>query len=260
MFKLLTITTLIIFVAFQGLDLYAQKIKVITTSIQDVDNKLVIKYDIQNQKPGQSFKVTLEVTSSSGNLLAVKSLNGDIGDNVEGGLNKQIVWDYNADGIVLQDNINIEIFADPIIDKNLPAKHIGVGKALMLSTICPGLGMSKIEKGKPYWLMGIVAYGTLGYSYILNKKANENYDSYIANTDKNINDELLSDSQSQNKLSKTMTYTAIGIWGINLVWTAIKAKNSKQKDLVITNNQRLQFYPGYDPWTKTTCFNLKLQF
>jgi hypothetical protein len=242
-----------------SLGLKAQKIKVVTTSIVEIDNKLVISYDLVKSKETQQFYISLEITSSTGNKISIKSLEGDIGNQVTGGTNKQIVWDYNADGIVLHDNINIEIFADPIIEKILTTK-VSTGKALILSTILPGAGLSKIEKGKPYWLIGTAAYGLLGYSYMLNKKANENYDSYISNTDKTLNDQLLSDSQRQNKLSKTMAYTAIGIWSVNMVWTAIKAKKSKAIDISYIKNKNLQFCAGYDPWTKTAGFNLKLRF
>ncbi len=252
---------LLIFLSFaQGNDLNAQKIKVVTLSIQDIDNKLVINYDFVKSKEKQHFKVTLQITSSSGNPITIKSLSGDIGEDIPGGPDKQIIWDYNADGIVLQDKINIEIFADLIIDESEPVKSISGGKAILLSTIVPGLGLSGLDKGKPYWLMGIAAYGTLGYSYILNKKANENYDSYLANTDKDINDELLSDSQSQNKLSKTMACTAAGIWGINMIWTAIKAKNRNKKNIGLLSNPNFNLYSVYEPFTKTSGLGIKLTF
>jgi hypothetical protein len=259
MYKLIFSSLLFILFNLYGINMHSQKIKVVTISIQDIDNKLVINYDLVKSKETQQFNVSLEITSSSGNRISIKSLKGDIGNQVTGGTNKQIIWDYNADGIVLHDNINIEIFADPIIEKSLTI-NVSTGKALFLSTILPGLGITKIERGKPYWIIGVAAYGTLGFSYIMNKKANNEYEGYLANTDEKLNDELLADSQCQNKLSKTMAYTAIGIWGINLVWTAIKAKNSKQKKISSLNNKNFQFYTGYDPWTKTAGFNLKLRF
>jgi hypothetical protein len=250
---------LFILLCLQGIHSNAQKIKLVTISIEEIDNKLVIKYDIVKGKENQLFNISLVISGSSGNIISIKSLKGDIGENIPGGHGKTIIWDYNADGIVLQDNINLEIFAEPIMNESIELKTVSTGKALFLSTILPGLGLSKTDQSKPYWLMGVLAYGSLGYSYLLNKKALDNYDSYLANTDEKLNDGLLSDSQSQNKLSKTMAYTAIGIWGINLVWTTLKAKNCKNKNLV-HNKKNFDFIAAYDPFTKTLGMNLKLKF
>jgi hypothetical protein len=260
MHKLLLKLTILLLFTTCSIHLYSQKIKVQTKSIEEIDNKLVVKYDLAKSKTDQKFNISIEITGSNGYILQTKSLSGDIGKNISGGTKKQIVWDYNADGIVLNETINIEVLADPIFEESLTIESVSMGKALFLSTILPGLGMSKIEKGKPYWLMGCAAYGTLAYSYILNKKANENYDAYLTNTDKTLNDELLSDSQHQNKLSKTMAYTAIGIWSISLVWTAIKAKNTNRKIISNLNNKNFDFYTGYDPFTKSAGFNLRLRF
>jgi len=245
---------LFIFLNLQGTNILAQKIKVTTKSIEDIDNKLVIKYDLVKSKANQHFKVSLEITSTKGLSISINALSGDIGDSIPGGINKQIVWDYNADGIVLNEDISIVVIA------NLLETDVSMIKALALSSIWPGLGMSKMEKNGPYWLMGIVGYGSLGASVFLNKKANENYESYKENTLDELNDGFLSKSQSQIKLSKTLAYSAIGIWGINLVWTAIKAKRYNQKTISMLKKQQLFFYTGYDPHTKTKGFTLKYRF
>jgi hypothetical protein len=254
MMKLLTIITFSILLILQGFELIAQKIKVVTTSIEDVDNKLLIKYDLLKSKAAQYFIVSLEITNSEGYPIPVKSLSGDIGDNISGGTNKQIVWDYNADKIIMQQDINIQVVA------YLKGEKVGLSKALILSTLWPGMGMYKKDKGKPYWMLGIAGYGSLGASYFLNKKANDNYDAYIRNNVDEQNDKLLSKSQNQNRLSKTVAYSAIGIWCINMVWTTIKAKNFKQKGVAMYKNQNLIFYTVYDPYTKTSGFTLKLNF
>lgn len=232
----------------------AQEIKVNTTSIEDIDNKLVIKYDIINSTEDQNFDITLQILTSARGVITTNSLSGDIGKNVKGGKNKQIIWDYTSDNIVLQDNINIIVAAD------LMKNSVGIGKALILSAVCPGLGISTLDKGKPYWLLGVVGYASLGASYLFNKKANDNYNLYIKNTDESLNDGLLADSQSQNKLSKTMAYTAIGIWSVSFIWTAIRAKNKNQSTISMLNQQKIFFYTGVDPYTKTAGFSLKYRF
>jgi hypothetical protein len=243
-----------------GLNLLAQKAKVANTSVEDVDNKLVITYDILNAKASQSFNVSLEITGSSGDVISAYSLSGDIGENVTGGSNKQIIWDYNSDRIVVNEMIYFEIIALPIQSGISEVKDVNTGKAILLSTILPGLGLTNIKSGGPYWLMGIAGYGCLGASYFYNKKANESYTTYLENTDASQNDELLSDSQSQNLLSKTFAYSAIGIWSINIVWTAIAANRLKQKKIGLINNRNLLLYAGFDPFTKASSFTFKLNF
>jgi hypothetical protein len=75
-----------------------------------------------------------------------------------------------------------------------------------------------------------------------------------------LNDELLSESLNKEKLSKTFVYSAIGIWGINLVWTAIKAKHNNQKTTTMLNKQQFFFYSGFDPYYKTTSLIIKYRF
>jgi hypothetical protein len=237
-----------------GQSLNAQKIKVEIKSVEDIENKLVVKYELLKSKSSQKFRVSVELNYSNGNRIPIKSLSGDIGENISGGSFKQLIWDYNNDGIILQDEITIEVSA------NLTGEEVGLSRVLLLSTIVPGMGLNRIEKKKSYWLLGIAGYGCLGTSWLMNKKANDSYDLYLANTLDNQNDKLLSKSQDQNKLSKTMAYTALGFWGINLVWTAIKAKNGKQKTIAMNHHQKLLFYTAYHPLCKTPVLCLKYHF
>jgi len=253
MLKLLLPFCFAFFFNLQAFDLFAQKIKAITTSIEDVNNKLVVKYGLIKSKDKQRFKVALIIRGASGQIITTNALSGDIGDNIAGGPNKQIVWDYNTDKIVLDEEIKIEVVA------SLIKPDVGLGKALALSTLWPGWGLSKLDK-KPYWLLGIAGYGCLGVSYVMNKNANSNYQYYLDNTQDELSEGFLSKSQSQNQLSKTMAYSAIGIWGINLVWTAIKAKKTNQSAISMLNKQKLFICTGFDPYTKTQGFTLRYRF
>ncbi|MFN8258563.1 MAG: hypothetical protein U0W24_22935 [Bacteroidales bacterium] len=232
----------------------AQKFQVTTKSVEDIDSKLIINYDIIKGKPTQKFKVTLVIKGSSGGIISTKSVTGDIGENVTGGNNKQIKWDYNADKIILNDSINIEVFA------TLLPNRISTSKALLLSSVCPGLGILKIDKGKPYWLMGVGFYGSIGASVLLNKKASDNYNVYLNNTVDELNADLLSTSQNQDQLSKIFAYTAVGIWGINMIWTAVKAKKANQSTISMLQKQKLFFSANYDPFFKTNGFIIKYKF
>ena len=59
-----------------------KKVKIETTSLEIVDNKLVIKYDFVKSKKNQLFDVWLEITTASGKKLNASSLSGDLGNNV----------------------------------------------------------------------------------------------------------------------------------------------------------------------------------
>ena len=234
--------------------LIAQKTTVEITSVEDVDNKLIVKYNFIDSKESQRFNVTLEITSSTGQYIQANSLSGDLGNRISGGQNKQIVWDYMADGFVMSGNLNFEVIA------LLTSAEFNMARSLFLSTVCPGLGLNSVDKSHPYWLMGVAAYACLGTSFYLNKKANDNYSSYLSNTEDNLNDELLNKSRNQNKLSKTFGYSALGIWGINLVWTVVRTHQKNKTSIGSINNRNLKFYSVYDPILKTNGFGLNYRF
>ncbi len=252
MIKLLITCLLTMLLGFQVTELIAQNVKVQTTSIEDIDNKLVVKYEIIDSKVSERFNVSIEITSSTGQNIQPNTITGDVGNKISGGPDKQIVWDYAVDGFVMKGNINIEVIA-------IPLANFSLAKSLFLSTLYPGLGIYKIDKKKPYLLFGVAGYGCLATSIFLNIKANDNYNSYLNNTDDNLNDDLLTKSQSQNNLSKTLAYSTIGIWGINLIWTAIKVKQKNNLTLSMLDKQLL-FYSAYDPNTRTNSLMLRYRF
>ena len=233
----------------------AQKVTVETTNLEIIDNELIIEYNFIKSKENHRYNVWVEVTKSSGEKINALSFNGDVGDNLLGGENKRIVWNYNRDGIVINDDINIEVFA------SITVLGPGMGKAIMLSAIFPGLGLSKLDPGKPYWLMGLAGYGLLTGSVLLNKQASSYYEDYKSAEDEFERDDLFYNSESKAGLSKTLGYSAIGIWGISIIWTAIKASSSKSTDFgKLNKKQKVFFYSGIDPRTKSAGFTLKYKF
>ena len=78
----------------------AQNVKVETSNLEIVNNKLIIDYNFIKSKSTQRFTVWVEITKSTGEKINAQSFSGDIGDNLQGGENKQIIWDYNKDGII----------------------------------------------------------------------------------------------------------------------------------------------------------------
>lgn len=254
--KKICLTVFSVFCLLLTVQLNAQTVKIKTTNLKIENNQLVINYDFVKSKNHQRFNVWLEITKTDGATLNAVSVSGDIGSNIAGGTNKQAVWDYNKDGIILNEEINVEVIAEIV----KPSSNIAPGKAILLSAIVPGLGLSKIDGGKPYWIMGIATYGTLGASYLLNKQAVTDYNSYLETNDESQSDNLFNDSKSKQQLSKTMVYTAAGFWTINMVWTIIKAKKSGTSVASVYNKKKLLLFTGIDPFAKTAGFNLKYRF
>lgn len=259
MHKLIALTLFALALNFNN-SIIAQKFRVVASSVEDMDNKLLIKYEILNSNAKQNFKVSLKITNSSGIIITTNSLTGDIGENVTGGSEKMILWDYIADTVVLQEDINIELFALLLQEDGVIIKEISKPKAILLSTVFPGLGLSKSSKGKPYWLMGVAGYASLGASIFYHNKAKESYNSYIENTLEEFNDELLNRSQDQQKFSRTMAYSAAGIWGVNMIWTLLKINKTKKKELGFIKRHDIYFVTGFDYRVNTTNFTLKFNF
>ena len=235
--------------------LQAQKTKVEITNLEIKDNLLIVSYSFLKSKSNYRYTTWIEVSKSTGEKITANALSGDIGNNIMGGENKQIIWDYNKDGIILNDEINVEVFA------NITVLGPGVGKAMLLSAVLPGLGLTAVDKGKPYWLMGVATYGLLGGSVFLNHQAAQQYNDYLDElVDVSLSQDLLSQAEGSDQLSKALGYSAIGVWLGSMVWTAIKAKSNNTSTVGLIKKQKLFFYGGINPYTKTKGFTLKYRF
>ncbi|MBK7134604.1 MAG: hypothetical protein IPH69_17840 [Bacteroidales bacterium] len=91
---------------------------------------------------------------------------------------------------------------------------------MLLSTVMPGLGQTKISKGKPYWLAGVAAYGALAGGFIVNQSYVKSYDLYKAEEDPTKRRDLLDKAQSQKNLSGALIVSGAAIWVANLFWVA----------------------------------------
>lgn len=251
--NILLVFLLIIYGLAQG---FAQDVQIETTNLSIIDKKLEISYEYAKSKKKHRFDVWVEITSSLGKKIIARALTGDIGDNLAGGKDKKIIWDYNADGIVLNEEVNIVVKA--IVSTVVGA--VNTGKMLFQSGIMPGWGISSIKSDKPYWLLGIAGYAALGSSLYLNSSYKSTYDSYIDSNNETERADLLSKSRSQQSLSKVFAFSAIGIWCTGIVWTAIKANKNNSTLSVFNKNQKIQFYSFYKPGLNAKGFTLKYAF
>ncbi len=235
--------------------LVGQNVKIETTNLEIKENKLVIDYIFIKSKKNQKFNIWVEITTVSGKKLSTNSLSGDVGDNISVGETKQIIWDYNKDGVILNEEISVQVLADVVKTSGGSS-----GKAILLSALVPGLGITKLEGGKPYWLMGVVTYAALGTSIMLNNKAVTDYDAYLLETNEQTSNDLFNSSERNKQLSTTMAIAAGGIWVGSIIWTIIKAKNAGVSTANVYKKKKLFFSTGIDPRTKTAGINLKYRF
>lgn len=108
-------------------------------------------------------------------------------------------------------------------------------KAVLLSAIIPGAGQSYLTRGKPYWLFSTAFYGFAAGSLIQNQKAIDNYDLYIEESNSDLRQEYKSSWEQQHKTSRTLGFTAGGIWIANMIWTlAMPSEEKKYKKVGLT--------------------------
>jgi len=231
------------------------------------ENRLTIEYDILNSVQKNLFTIWVIITDDSGNSLDPVSLSGDVGEKIPGGISKSITWDIEKDKILLNQEIFVEIKIEDTTPRakkkeiflentTTPFKKAGL---IFTSTILPGAGLTKINYGKPFWLIGIAGYGCVATSVIFNKKAADNYESYIKSYDINESENLFEKSQNQNRISKIAACTAIGIWVADLIWVtaSVDKKNNK---ILLKKDQSLKIGSDIDPHTKSPLVKLTYRF
>lgn len=210
--------------------------------VQNVDfyaegSDLVVKYDIVQAKSGETFEIWLKVITDSGKDYIPASVTGDVGKGVTGGPNKKVLWDVEADGIALDEEFYVEVFARSEMlpeDKSQAYKDrsqkrgISVGGALALSAVLPGLGRTVVNKGGAQWLLGIVGYGCIAGAVALNSQAVSTYDDYKAATSESDRDDLFTEAESYDIGSKVLAGAAITIWVVDLITTGTQAARARR--------------------------------
>jgi hypothetical protein len=75
--------------------------------------KLLISYDIIKSKAGETYEVWLEVTTISGEKITPVSVYGDVKRGVVPGRKRTIIWDTNADDIILDEGFTLNVLGKP---------------------------------------------------------------------------------------------------------------------------------------------------
>jgi len=211
---------------------------------------LVVTYDIENAERKELFDISLVITTASGKLIRPRSVSGDVGPSVEGGKGKVIYWDANRDQIFLNEGIEVEIEA---VALGVPEKFVSRGKAVLLSAIVPGLGITKLNKGGPYWIMAVATYGAVAGSVVFYFLAEDNFNKYLASMDIDERNTLHSKVESQNTISDVLMYSAGAVWIGNMIWTLVQPNKTKQA-------KGLSFGGSYDQVFGRPVFALRYKF
>jgi len=227
------------------------KAKISKPRLQIEGDHINIHYDILNSVQSDLFRIWIEITDSTGNYIPALSLSGDVGENVRGGNNKMIAWDYAADGVYPESGIYVQINAEIVTvtetaDIIQQDRRISRAAVVAQSVVFPGWGLSRINKGKPHWLKGVAGYGCIGASVVYNRKAVSSYDNYLDAYDAGERDTFYNNSVKEDNLSEILAYTAAGIWIIDLIWT-IAGSSKLNMEPNYGQTKKISVYPVYQP-------------
>jgi hypothetical protein len=240
---------LIISIIFSPSLAFCQGFQITPPKVEFDGKQLVISYDVINKNEGDQFYVWVEIEKKNGEKVRMKALTGDVGDKIKVGMNKKIYWIPEKDSVYLNEDVSVEVKAEKYV------KSFNKGSMMLLSTAFPGLGQTKISKGKPYWLTGVVAYGALAGGFITHSSYLKTYDSYRIEEDPVKRKDLLNQSQKQMNTSGALIVTGVAVWVANLVWVAVTPDNYKPLQHV-----KLTLDQSAGPFKGTSLLSMKLNF
>ncbi len=235
-----------------------------TAEVKNVDfsvsgDVVTISYDLISVKEGERYTISAILATSSGKSIKPKTVSGDIGNNISAGLKKKIIWDAKKDNVVLVEDAWIELSAVPFVPntKLTASDYKDMGNALLLSTLLPGLGNSKLAGGNNAWLIGIAGYSCLavGVSMTINSKTQYNqYKNAIETIDRNS---LYNESKSSALTGKIFFISAGAIWICDLIITGIQVKPS---NTITALQKRISIAYSYDMAIKKPVFMFRYKF
>lgn len=220
---------------------YSQKkARISTPDLRYYNDTLIIAFSINNCQAEELFTIDPKIFTSNGNEVSASSLSGDLGENIKCGSNKQIIWNLANDDFQINDDIEVQIFADQVII-NLPVEEESVeispvtyssisrGSIIASSFFFPGLGQKKASRKSGHLLLGVLGYGSLATSAYFILDYNKVYDQYLESTSDSESNDLFLKSEKSYNLSKYLVFGAAGIWTINFIWSAVIPTTQQNK-------------------------------
>ncbi len=257
--KTVLFATILAFVYFYSVDVRAQS----KARVENVDfflegENLIITYDIVKAKSEETFDVSVDISTDKGTTLKAYTITGDVGAGVNGGNLKRISWDMKSDNIYIDDEIFVEVFAEPIYQEiaKKTSGEVSVGGAMLRSLVFPGWGNRYAKGGGAYWLIGIAAYGAAGSAVYFNYEANNRYEDYKNSTDldQTERDKLYQDANDYYDMRNSLMIAAGAIWVADIIWAGMQARNMNKR--ARQSNVSVGYY--YDPVARTPMFSVSL--
>jgi hypothetical protein len=191
-----------------------------------VSDQLIITYNIIDAKANELFNVKINILTEAGKPVNAISFSGDIGSGISGGSGKRIIWEISKDIAFLDDKIYVEVEATHQNPKVL--KPVSRGKALLLTTLYPGLGSSKITLKGYHMVKGVAGYGALAGSFLYMRKADQSAVDYDKATTTADRDKYYEAYNDQKMASRIFIITTGAVWLLDYV-TDLVAMNRSQK-------------------------------
>ncbi len=247
------ITLLLVF-ALLAVFSYGQKQAQITiTKLSEEAGKIYINYDISQSMPEESFDVKVIATHTNGTPITATTLSGDIGENIQGGENKQIVWSYEQDSIYLDETINIQLSANKIINTN----YYSTPKLLIASTILPGKGVYMLDKTQNYLNWTYAGYGLIGTFALFRGISSIYYNKYTKAQILDDRNKFYTICKINSTIAGAAAISAIVVWGWNYARIFITKNSIMKKQNSLSN---WQLYPSYNTFTNSNMLTLSFKF
>lgn len=188
----------------------------ITPPVLTFDGKVLnISYDIISKNKSDQFYIWINIQKKNGEPVAARSFSGDVGEKVNAGTGKKVIWIPERDSVFLDEEINVEINAEKY------SRSFNKGSAVLLSAALPGLGQTKIGNGKPYWLTGVAAYSIIAGGLIAYSSSIKTYDRYKTQENPAEREDLYNKAQNQMTASRVLIISGAVVWAANIIWVAL---------------------------------------
>jgi len=231
------------------------KAKIQNVDFELVNDQLVITYNLVNTKPREKFNISVNIFTVAGKEIDAQAFSGDVNSDVSGGFKKKIIWDIQKDIAYLEDEIIVRVLAELQNPKIIGPTSKGT--ALLLSTLYPGWGSSKITQKKAHALKGLLAYGCVAGAVLYDYKAYDNYEKYKNTFDIEESDKLFEDAEDQRLISEVFLYSAVAVWSLEYL-NILLAKNRTRTTAGLNNNISIDY--TYNKIVNTPMVSLKINF
>lgn len=218
-------------IAFSIFNSEAQKINEVKI-IKNADF-VELELNFSDCKAGQVFIPSAEFYSQNGSKIPAQNITLKSGKNLITCGNLDVLqWNIKQSGLT----INQEVYAKV---KLKPQLKINKLKHLTKSAIFPGWGDYKLRNGKLHFAYGILGYGLVATSIILQQKAINNYNNYKESYVVSESDNFFKKAILQRNISYALLASATVIWTVDLASIFTKSKKIKNN---LTPEQSNYYY------------------